>query len=685
MDFAENFCHRTPYLFHKGTRSVQKKIAPVIFLSLLGLLNLAAGAPKRPMTFRDIFKFKRLSSLAWSPDAKQVLFQASVSDWSQNKRVSHIFLATLSGKNFRQLTFSNAGERSPRWSPDGQTIAFLSARNGSSQIFFLPACGGEAVQMTHHNPGLSQYTWSRDGRSLYFLAADSLTSEEKKAQYARGNAYYVDHKRKNVHLWRFDLATRKDSLLINGDFSIRSFAISPNGKQIAFIAAPSALRDEDIHNEIYLFDFTSHSLRQLTHNGAIERSVYWEPEGKNLLFISDSNEKLETYYQESIFRLNLATGKIVDLLPSFPYQVYSLFFGGKKKSTLYFTANTGTNVQLFRLNRRNGRWKQLTHHVGVLSGLRYKASLDRLAFVFTDPQNPPEIYTTSLRKWNPLRVTHVNAIADSLLLPQYTTIHWKSSDGWRAEGILIKPLHYDSTRAYPLITQIHGGPESSVKNTLSFSFGYYPGVWAAHGYLIFQPNYRGSTGYGDSCMRAIIGHYFEKDWDDILSGVNFLVSKGWAHKDSLGIMGWSAGGHETNWTVTHTHLFKAASSGAGGADWLSFYAQTDMHYIREIWFAGSPYDNPFFWLKKSAVLYVKNARTPTLIFCGEKDRRVPFPQSLEMYRGLKRNGCPVEMVAFPGSGHGPHDLRQQLFKMEKEFSWFEKYIRNRHVNIQMLH
>jgi dipeptidyl aminopeptidase/acylaminoacyl peptidase len=131
-----------------------------------------------------------------------------------------------------------------------------------------------------------------------------------------------------------------------------------------------------------------------------------------------------------------------------------------------------------------------------------------------------------------------------------------------------------------------------------------------------------------------------------------------------------------NWTVTHTNLFKAASSGAGGADWLSFYAQTDMHYIREIWFAGSPYNHPFFWLKKSPVLYVKNAHTPTLIFCGENDRRVPFPQSLELYRGLKRNGCTVEMVAFPGSGHGPRDLRQQLFKMKKEFSWFEKYIRH---------
>ncbi len=655
----------------------RKSIAILLFLSFWGVSAFGQAAEKRPMTFKDIFKFKRLSHLAISPDGNRVLFEASISDWKQFKRVPHLFLAQIQQKIARQLTFSKAGERSPRWSPDGKTITFLSSRNGSSQIFFLPACGGEAVQMTHHNPGISRYIWSRDGRLIYFLAADSLTAQEKKALKARGNAYFVDHKLKNVHLWKWNPATGKETQLTKGPFSIRSFSLSPDGKQIAFIAAPSAQRDDDIHNEIYLLDLVKDQVQRLTHNGAIERSVSWEPEGRALLFISDSNEKLETYYQESIFRLNPATGQVVDLLPDFPYQVYSSFFGGKKKSWIYFTANTGTNVQLFRLNRKNRRWQQLTHHTGVLSSLQYKMKKDRTAFVFTDPQNPPEIYITSLRHWKPVRISHVNAISDSLLLPRYTTIHWKSTDGWQPEGVLILPLHYDSTRAYPLITQIHGGPESSIKNALSYSFGYYPGVWAAHGYMVFQPNYRGSTGYGDSCMRAIIGHYFEKDWDDIMTGVKFLVKNGIAAKDSLGIMGWSAGGHETNWTVTHTNLFKAASSGAGGADWFSFYAQTDMHYIREIWFASSPYDRPFFWLKKSPVLYVKNARTPTLIFCGEKDRRVPFPQSLEMYRGLKRNGCTVEMVAFPGSGHGPHDLRQQLFKMEKEFSWFEKYIRHR--------
>lgn len=657
-----------------------RKFARTGILLLLPTLVFAQTA-KRPMQFKDIFRFKRVSSPVQSPNGKWIVFQASQADWKQNKRVSHIYRIEIPTRQTTQLTFSPAGEGSAKFSPDGQWISFLSSRNKSSQIFLMPADGGEAWQLTHHSTGIRQYEWARNGSRIYFLAADSLTKKEKDQKAARGNAYFVDQNLKNIHLWSINVTTKKETELIDGDFSIRSFTLSPDNSKIAFIAAPSALRDDDIHNEIYCFNVPQKTTEQLTHNGAIERSLYWTPDGKNLLFISDSNEKLETYYEESIFYLPLKTRKPEDLLPKFPYQVFQLFWGDKKKPILYFSANTGTNVQLFQLDLKNHRWKKLTSHRGVMYNLNYNRNKSQLAFVFSDPNHPTEIFASDLHKWKPVQLSHVNTLQDSLLLPEYRTIHWKSKDGWMAEGILILPIHYKKGQSYPLIMQIHGGPESSVKNAFSTSFGYYPAIWAAHGYLVFQPNYRGSTGYGDTCMRAIIGHYFEKDWDDIMTGVDYLVRQGLAHPDSLGVMGWSAGGHETNWTITHTNRFKAASSGAGGANWFSFYAQTDMHYIREIWFNGSPYENTDLWLKKSPVMYVKQAKTPTLIFCGVKDRRVPFPQSLEMYRGLKRNGCPVEMVAFPGSGHGPHELKQQLYKMKKEFSWFESHIRNKTIPV----
>lgn len=243
------------------------------------------------------------------------------------------------------------------------------------------------------------------------------------------------------------------------------------------------------------------------------------------------------------------------------------------------------------------------------------------------------------------------------------------------EGILILPPDYEKGKKYPMLTQLHGGPESSYKKYFSTSYGGYPHVLAGMGYVIFQPNYRGSTGYGDDCMRAIIGHYFEQDIDDILTGIDFLVEKGIADKDKLGAMGWSAGGHLSNWLlVKHSDRFKAIATGAGVANWASFYAQTDMHYIREIWQTGTPYDKADLYKAKSPITFIKGAKTPTIMFCGERDNRVPAPQSWELYIALQRLGVPVEFHLYPGEPHGLRKVAHRVDKMESEIAWFSKYI-----------
>ena len=213
-------------------------------------------------------------------------------------------------------------------------------------------------------------------------------------------------------------------------------------------------------------------------------------------------------------------------------------------------------------------------------------------------------------------------------------------------------MKHHACRKYPLILQIHGGPESSYKLSFNTSYGTYSNILAGKNYVLLQPNYRGSTGYGDDCMRAIIGHYFEKDWDDLMTGVDYLIDQGIVDADSMAVHGWSAGGHLTNWLVTHySDRFKAAGSGAGGANWFSFYAQTDMHYIREIWFTAPPYEKPELFRAKSPINYIRNASTPTIIFCGANDNRVPAPQSWEMYVGLQRYGVTSEFRLYPGEPH----------------------------------
>jgi dipeptidyl aminopeptidase/acylaminoacyl peptidase len=212
------------------------------------------------------------------------------------------------------------------------------------------------------------------------------------------------------------------------------------------------------------------------------------------------------------------------------------------------------------------------------------------------------------------------------------------------------------------------------------TFDGYAHARAGKGYAIFKPNYRGSTGYGNDVLRDMVGHYFLHADDDVLTGIDYLVERGIADPDRLGTLGWSAGGHMTNWLITQTDRFKAASSGAGASNWISMYAQSDVRIYRTPWFLGDPWhaDSPLqTYREHSPIFYIHKAKTPTLILYGENDKRVPLPQGFELYRGLKANNVPTELVVFPRSGHGPRELRHRLYRMNKEFQWLEKYIRGK--------
>jgi dipeptidyl aminopeptidase/acylaminoacyl peptidase len=256
-------------------------------------------------------------------------------------------------------------------------------------------------------------------------------------------------------------------------------------------------------------------------------------------------------------------------------------------------------------------------------------------------------------------------------------MQWKSTDGKTVEGVLVKPVGYEKGKKYPLIVQIHGGPAGA--DTLSFhsSNTNYPNVYAAAGYFVLMPNYRGSTNYGERFKMEIAEHYFKQGYEDIMSGVDQLISQGMVDPDKMGVMGWSAGGHWSNWILTHTNRFKAISTGAGAMNWTSMYAETDVQRIREYYFRGKPYDNFDYLWDISPLKYIKNAKTPTLIHVVDGDPRVPRPQSEELHMGLKKLGVPTEFFVYPGNTHGIPDARNQVVKMTAEFNWFEKYVKGK--------
>jgi len=256
-------------------------------------------------------------------------------------------------------------------------------------------------------------------------------------------------------------------------------------------------------------------------------------------------------------------------------------------------------------------------------------------------------------------------------------VRWKSTDGQMVEGILVKPADYQPGKRYPLIVQVHGGPAAAYQNSFSGGYGTYVHIFAANGYAVFQPNYRGSDNYGEKFRTQITGDYFRQGYDDIITGVDHLIARGIADPDKLGMMGWSAGGHWSNWTLTHTDRFKAISSGAGAVNWISMYAQTDVQSPREVYFKGKPWESWEHYVTVSPLRYITNAKTPTLIHVGEADQRVPKPQSDELHMALKKLGVPTEYIVYPLDTHGIGDPRYQMVKMVSEFNWFEKWIKGK--------
>jgi len=290
------------------------------------------------------------------------------------------------------------------------------------------------------------------------------------------------------------------------------------------------------------------------------------------------------------------------------------------------------------------------------------------------------VWTLTIGDAAPRQVTHVfDNLTRDFKLGRQEAIQWKGADGRTVEGLLTYPVDHQAGQKYPLAVITHGGPQASDKYSIG-ALSDEVQVLAGKGYASLQPNYRGSTGYGDAFLRDMIGHYFQNAHLDVMTGVDEVIRRGLADPDRMVKMGWSGGGHMTNKIITFTDRFKAAASGAGAANWISMYAQSDIRFQRTPWFGGTPWQKnapiEAYW-NNSPLKDVANVKTPTIFFVGERDPRVPMPQSIEMYRALKANGVPTHLYVAPREPHGWGELRHQLYKVNAEIEWFEKYATKR--------
>ena len=652
-----------------------KQIYSTLLLCLLALSGWSQ-TDKQRMTIVDFLNVPSLSDPQLSPDGTHVLYTLAESDWEANRQVGHIWCAALEGDT-RQFTFGEGGESQARWSPDGKHISFLTQRgkDKANQLYLMPVDGGEAHAVTQHPTSIRSYAWAPDGTSIYFLAEDALSELEQKKLDRKDDVIAYDENYQQRHLWRLNLAGESTERMTSGDYSILGFELSQDGSQLLVQQGPDPLYDHRPASEIALMNADGSNVRVLTDNQIGESGASLSPDGRQVLFIAFANAELDFYYNDKLFLLSTDGANQLEVpLPDAGFEVIQAKWAADGNS-IFLHVNQGVTTQLLQYELKKKKLTPLTTGNHSLIAWNYHSVTGKHILGVNRAGSPGDLQVLSGQSLTPI-THHFDYLAEAFHLPKQEVIQWTGADGVTVEGILHYPIDYVEGQRYPLAVQTHGGPASSDRVGFSRRITHYHPVLAGKGYAILQPNYRGSTGYGDDFLRDMVGSYFRQAHLDVMTGVDYLIDRGIVDPDRMVKMGWSAGGHMTNKIITHTDRFKAASSGAGAINWVSMYGQSDVRTYRTPWFGGTPWQEnapvDVYWAN-SPLKDIAQVTTPTLILVGEKDPRVPSPQSLELFRALKSLGVPTHLYIAPREPHGWRELQHRLHKINVELEWFAKY------------
>ena len=723
------------------TLSLARPFFRVAVLSVSLTALLGAQAAKRPMTFLDVQLMKQAGSPALSPDGRFLAYTLSTMNWKDARRSTDVWVvATDRGiTSARQLTFTaDKSENSPTWSRDGSFFAFSSNRdapnNGTQQqLYIMRPDGGEARKITSATDGTGQFAFTRDGRwlvysagkndeqqvwllpvagiesatpvqltkhatpvrawqlsfdskTLVFSAPDTVDKDNKTRVEKKFDVKVRNEPAPSEHLWSIDLTTKVEKRLTSdASYSTRNFTLSNDGKWLGFSATKNDryarnITEEGINADLYLIDLTSGAIERLTNNVDLgENGLSFSPDGQWVGFSAPNDF---TYFRDNKVYLRRTTdkgGQWRKLGGAYDGDV-GIGWWSEDGKTIYYSDGVRATMQLMALDIASDRVTQVTDNKAT-TNVQYDEDAKRYVIAYADPKHPATHYVArsiddvrDKSKW--LQLTNPNPQVADWALGDAEEITWKSKDGKMVGGVLLKPVNYQPGQRYPLIVAIHGGPAGA--DVLGFNGGYGSQIYAGAGFAVLMPNYRGSTNYGEAHKLGIVGDYFKKGYEDIITGVDHLIAQGLVHPDSMGALGWSAGGHWSNWILVNTQRFKAISTGAGTSNWISMYAQSDVQRNRQNYLGGKlPYDDFEAYWKQSPLKYIKNAKTPTMIHVVDGDPRVPRPQSDELHMALKKLGVPTEYFVYPGSTHGIPDPRNQLLKGVAEMMWMEQWIRGK--------
>jgi dipeptidyl aminopeptidase/acylaminoacyl peptidase len=625
-------------------------------------------------------KVKAVGTPRVSPDGKKMVYivNQAVMTADRSEFVSQIWLADLATKQNIQLTYGEKSSSNPRWSPDGNWIAFTSNRKDNrNNLYVLSISGGEAEPLTDLKSSVGDFAWSPDGRSIAFTMTDPKTEEEEKNDKGKNDWRWIDENEKLSRLYVLSIqkdanGKREPRKLTTANYQVGDFDWSSDGSRIAFDHAKSPLANDWTTSDVSIVEVASGKVTDLAITPAAETSPLYSPDGKWIAVqVSDNPPR---WAQSGVIQIFPAGGgQPKTLVGSFDAQpdVAGWSADGKR---IYFSEPKGTGTQIYSYDVNANRIDEIKTPA-VISGLSLNQTGTTFGFVRQTPDTPGDAFVSSVNDFNPVQITHVNADLKMPPVGRTEVITWKSKDGKQIEGLLTYPVGYQAGQRVPLILNVHGGPAGVFQQTFIGGRGAYPlATFASRGYAILRANPRGSSGYGAEFRRANIRDWGFGDYQDLMTGVDRVIEMGVADPDRLGVMGWSYGGFMTTWIVTQTSRFKAASAGAPVTNLMSFNGTADIPAFVPDYFGGQFWEAMDLYQKHSPIFNVKSVTTPTMIQHGEADVRVPISQGYEFYNALKVKGVPTRMIVLPRQPHGPNEPKMQLAAMKANLEWFEKYL-----------
>jgi len=682
---------------------MRKGILSTLFLALT--LGGSMAYAKHAITFDDLAKVQRLADPQLSPDGKWIAYEVGVVDMAANKIVRHLWMVSTDGGEPRQLTRGEGSDMRPRWSPDGKSLAFMSTRGGNSQVWILSLDGGDPRQLTSLSTEADGVTWSTHSDMLIFTSqvypdcpddacnAHRLKEAEEskvKAQIFTELLYrHWDSWREGryTHLFAIPAKGGTPRDLTPGAYDSPTFflgapdgyAISPDGTEVCYSsnrskgAAGQSAAAWTTNNDLFIIGTQSGEAVNITgDNPGSDAAPQYSPSGRFIAYTSQARDG----YESDLFRLRAydrETSKILDLTPGFDQWVNS-FAWAPDNDTIYFTAPENGRQPVFKTSISSPKVEKVLE--GMNDDLTVSPDGSWLLLSRTSLTQPVAIYRASTAGGAPTQITHENdALLAELNMTPAEFVTTPGALGAKIENLMLKPPDFDSTKKYPGLLLVHGGPQSAWDD--SWSFRWNPQMFAARGYVVLMTNFHGSTGYGQKFVEEISGDWGGAPFQDLMLATDMLERIDFVDKNRMVAAGASFGGYMINWIAGHTDRFKALVSHDGDFDNHSMAGETDELWFDEWEFKGLPWDKDSLALREkwSPSNFVQNIKTPMLLIEGAKDFRVPEGQAFQIFSALQRRGIKSKLLYFPDEGHWVLKPQNSQLWFKTMLDWLDEHVR----------